>query len=103
VEDLSTENALELIENWFKDTPERLQELEKLAGTDDQAALRRTAHSLKGTSSLFGLSSIQTLSRELEQAAEKNLRASQPVLTAQLKQSVASAAPELRKLMLCLS
>ncbi len=103
VEDLSTENALELIENWFKDTPERLQELEKLAGSDDQAALRRTAHSLKGTSSLFGLSSIHTLSRELEQTAEKNLRASQPVLTAQLKQSVASAAPELRKLMLCLS
>ncbi|MFZ2277298.1 MAG: ATP-binding protein [Prosthecobacter sp.] len=103
VEDLSTENALELIENWFKDTPERIQELEKLAGTDDQAALRRTAHSLKGTSSLFGLSSIHTLSRELEQTAEKNLRASQPVLTAQLKQSVASAAPELRKLMLCLS
>ena len=102
-DELSTENTLELIENWFKDTPERILELEQLAGTDDQAALRRTAHSLKGTSSLFGLASIQALSRELEQTAENNLRSSQCGLITQLKQSYESSTPELRKLMLCLS
>ncbi len=101
-EELSTENTRELIDNWFKDTPERLLELEKLAGTDDQSTLRRTAHSLKGSSSLFGLTSIHTLCRELEQTAENNHRTGQPRLIAQLKQSFESASPELSKLRVCL-
>ncbi len=98
-EELSTEDTLELIENWFKDTPERILELEKLAGTDDQTTLRRTAHSLKGSSSLFGLTSIYTLCREIEQTAEDNLRTRQPDLVAQLKHSFESVCPELRKIM----
>ena len=98
-DELSTDDTIELIENWFKDTPERLLELEKLSGTDDQATLRRTAHSLKGSSSLFGLSSIHRLCCELEQSAVNNLRADQSHLTVQLKQSFESAMPVLRKLM----
>ncbi len=98
-DELSPQDTIELIENWFKDTPERILELEKLAGTDDQSTLRRTAHSLKGSSSLFGLTAIHTLCRELEQTAENNLRTSQHSLIAQLKQSFESARPELRKLM----
>jgi CheY-like chemotaxis protein/HPt (histidine-containing phosphotransfer) domain-containing protein len=96
--ELSTEDAIELIENWFIDTPARILELEKLAGSDDQATLRRTAHSLKGSSSLFGLSSFYNLCRELEQTAENNQRAGQSALIAKLKQFFACAVPELRKL-----
>ena len=98
-DELSTEDAAELIENWCRDTPERLLELEQLAGTDDQASLRRTAHSLKGSSSLFGLTSIHRLCRELEQTAEKNCRTSQSGLITHLKQSFEHARPELVKLM----
>jgi len=97
-DELSTEDAIELIENWFIDTPARILELEKLAGSDDQATLRRTAHSLKGSSSLFGLSSFYNLCRELEQSAENNQRTGQQALIAKLKQFLACAVPELRKL-----
>ena len=98
-DELSVEDTLELIENWLKDTPERILELEKLVVGEDQAALRRTAHSLKGSSSLFGLTYLHTLCRELEQLAENNLRENQPGLIAQLKQAFESAAPALREQM----
>ncbi|MCX6848550.1 MAG: response regulator [Verrucomicrobia bacterium] len=101
-DELSTEDAIELIENWFIDTPARILELEKLAGSDDQATLRRTAHSLKGSSSLFGLSSFYNLCRELEQTAENNQRAGQHALIAKVKQLFACAVPELRKLIAAL-
>ena len=98
-DELSTEDTIELIENWCLDTPQRILELEKLAGTDDQTTFGRTAHSLKGSSSLFGLTAFYTLCYELEQSAQSDLRASQSSLTAQLKLSFASAEPELKKFM----
>ena len=98
-EELSVEDTIELVENWLKDTPERILDLEKLVTGEDQAALRRTAHSLKGSSSLFGLTYFHTLCRELEQLAENNLRANQPALIAQLKQAFEAAAPALREQM----
>ncbi|WP_395752562.1 PAS domain S-box protein [Prosthecobacter sp.] len=101
-EDLSAADAVELMENWCKDTPARILELEKLAGTEEQPALRRTAHALKGSSSLFGLSTFHALSRELEKSAEKDQRAGQGVLTARLKQSYETARQELKKHMAAL-
>ncbi len=59
--------------------------------------------SLKGSSSLFGLTYLHTLCRELEQLAENNLRANQPALIAQLKQAFEAAAPALREQMKRLS
>lgn len=96
-DELSVEDARELIENWLKDTPARILDLEKLVTGDDQAALRRTAHSLKGSSSLFGLTFLNSLCRDLEQLAENNLRANQSALIAQLKQAFEAAAPALRE------
>ncbi|MBK8040816.1 MAG: PAS domain S-box protein [Verrucomicrobiaceae bacterium] len=102
-DELSVEDTVELIANWLKDTPERILDLEKLVTGEDQTALRRTAHSLKGSSSLFGLTYLHTLCRELEQLAENNLRANQPALIAQLKQAFEAAAPALREQMKRLS
>lgn len=98
-DELSVEDTIELIDNWLKDTPERILDLEKLVVGEDQSALRRTAHSLKGSSSLFGLTYLHSLCRELEQLAENNLRDNQPALIAQLKQSFEAAAPALREQM----
>lgn len=102
-DELSAEDTSELIANWLKDTPERILDLEKLVTGDDQTALHRTAHSLKGSSSLFGLTYLHTLCRELEQLAENNLRAKQPALIAQVKQAFESASPALRKQMVRLA
>jgi CheY-like chemotaxis protein len=96
-DELSVEDTAELIENWLKDTPERITDLEKLAAGQDQPALRRTAHSLKGSSSLFGLTRIHSLCRDLEQLAESDSRADQPTLVAQIRQGFATAEPSLRQ------
>ncbi len=98
-EELSVEDTVELITNWLKDTPERILDLERFVAGDDQTALRRTAHSLKGSSSLFGLTYLHTLCRELEQLAENQVRANQAELVAQLKQAFESAVPALREQM----
>ncbi len=96
-DELSVEDTIELIENWLKDTPERIIDLEKLVTGEDQASLRRTAHSLKGSSSLFGLTHLNSLCRELEQLAEQKLRDNQAALVVQLKQAYEAAAPALRE------
>ena len=96
-DELSVEDTAELIENWLKDTPERITDLEKLAAGQDQPALRRTAHSLKGSSSLFGLTHIHSLCRDLEHLAESNSRADQPSLVAQIRHGFATAEPSLRQ------
>ena len=96
-DELSVEDTAELIENWLKDTPERITDLEKLAAGQDQPALRRTAHSLKGSSSLFGLTHIHSLCRDLEHLAESNSRADQPALVAQIRHGFTTAEPSLRQ------
>ena len=95
-DELSVEDTIELIDNWLKDTPERILDLEKLVTGDDQISLRRTAHSLKGSSSLFGLTYLNSLCRDLEQLAENNLCDNQSALIAQLKQAFEAAVPALR-------
>ena len=98
IEELSREDTIELIQNWLQDTPERILELEKLAASEDQTSLRRVAHALKGSSSLFGLNYLHSLCRDLENLAEQNIRANQTALVVQIKQAFESAAPELSKI-----
>lgn len=69
-EELDAESAAELLEGWLFDTPARLEEIHLLVGGEDQITLRRVAHSLKGSSALFGLDVIQQLCRDLESLAE---------------------------------
>jgi CheY-like chemotaxis protein len=98
IEELSREDTIELIQNWLKDTPERILELEKLAGSEDQTSLRRVAHALKGSSSLFGLTYLHSLCRDLENLAEQNIRANQTALVVQIKQAFEATAPELARI-----
>ena len=96
-EELSAEDTAELIENWLKDTPDRILDLEKLAAGQDQSALRRTAHSLKGSSSLFGLTRIHSLCRDLEDLAASESRTDQPALVEQIRRGFIYAEPSLRE------
>ncbi len=69
--ELSPESAAELLANWLADTPESLAELATLAGSGDQSTLRRAAHSLKGSSSLFGLQRFEALCGRMQEMAEQ--------------------------------
>jgi two-component system, sensor histidine kinase and response regulator len=83
-DELTDESAVELVENWLQDTPLRLEELMSLAGGGDQITLKRVAHSLKGSSSLFGLSRISQLCHEMEQLADLNITPGQTPLATDL-------------------
>ena len=96
-EELSAEAAADLLGKWLDDTPERLEEIMSLAAGTDQQALRRVAHSLKGSCSLFGLNRIFQLSRELEQHAEEQKLQGQTTLATQLMEAFDAAEPFLRE------
>lgn len=84
VEELSAEVAVELIVSWLEDTPQRLDELLGLAAGSDQALLKRTVHSLKGSSAVFGLDRFSQICGELERLAEGEVTAGQTPLVTSL-------------------
>lgn len=94
-DELSDEAAVQLIDNWLADTPARLDELARLAGGDAQADLRRAAHSLKGSSALFGLDYISRLCGDLERLAEQQTAVGQVTICAELRCAFELAAPYL--------
>jgi PAS domain S-box-containing protein len=67
------EAAAELLTSFLTDTPARLGSLRELAQGEDRATFGRTAHSLAGSSGIFGLQSLRVLGLALEdKAAEGN-------------------------------
>lgn len=89
--DLDSTSTSMLIDQWLDDTPKRLEEIDRLVGGDDQEVLRRIAHSLKGSSSLFGLDTFHSQCRELESSALDNDRESQADLAHRLRLSFSAS------------
>jgi HPt (histidine-containing phosphotransfer) domain-containing protein len=56
----------------------------RLAGGSEQAVLKRVAHSLKGSSSLFGLTTLINLCHDMEKLAEANIKTGQAPLAAEM-------------------
>jgi PAS domain S-box-containing protein len=95
-EELDPESAAQLLAGWLVDTPARLEEIHQLAGGEDQVTLRRVAHSLKGSSALFGLEIIQQRCRDLESLAESGRTAGQVPLAKAIQDAFERAEPVLR-------
>ncbi|MEQ1839377.1 MAG: ATP-binding protein [Verrucomicrobiales bacterium] len=95
-EELDPESTVQLLESWLVDTPARLEEIHQLAGGEDQITLRRVAHSLKGSSALFGLDIIQQLCRDLESLAEAGRGTGQVPLANAIQETYNRAVPALR-------
>lgn len=67
VEDLGPATIADLLNDFILESPARLRELEALADRPEtQEVFRRSAHSFKGASSIFGLADLVQLSMELE-------------------------------------
>ncbi|MFZ9854648.1 MAG: Hpt domain-containing protein [Limisphaerales bacterium] len=67
VEDLGASTIVDLLNDFIAEAPVRLRELDALADRPEtQEVFRRTAHSFKGTSGIFGLAELVRLSMELE-------------------------------------
>lgn len=71
-EELGEDNVVDLLTEWMGDFSNAAADLERLAGGPEQPELRRAAHSLKGSSSLFGLSVMEKLLNQLEQLAAQS-------------------------------
>jgi CheY-like chemotaxis protein len=84
VEEISVEAAVELVGRWLHDAPTRIDEMIRLAGGSEQAVLKRVAHSLKGSSSLFGLTTLINLCHDMEKLAEANIKTGQAPLAAEM-------------------
>jgi HPt (histidine-containing phosphotransfer) domain-containing protein len=82
--ELGADSVIELIQAYLADTPERLGELRHLVATGDQPALRRAAHSIKGSSSIFGIDHVEKSAHALEMSAVQNRRDTQAALLEEL-------------------
>lgn len=68
---LGRRSASELLGTFLESTPQQLEECRQLAGKEEhQQRLRRSAHTLKGTSSIFGLAAMRSLAFQLEESVE---------------------------------
>ena len=65
-EEIGSESASELFMCYLQDSPGRLEEMKRLLGVGDRKSLGILAHSIKGSSSIFGLSAMESLGHQLE-------------------------------------
>lgn len=91
--ELGPESVKELVDAYLADTPERLKEMAALAGSEDQVTLRRLAHSLKGTSTLFGLSRTGSVAATLEKLAAAGEKPGQALLVQDLERLFKASHP----------
>lgn len=98
-DELGEESVAELLQEWMADFPNAFSGISHLTeGTDqEQSELRRAAHSLKGSSSLFGLKLMETLLNQLEHLAAQGDRPEQPDLVRRLEEEWALVKPVLEK------
>ncbi len=91
--ELGPDSVKELVDAYLSDTPERLKEMAVLAGGDDQVTLRRLAHSLKGTSTLFGLNRTGSVAATLEKLAAAGEKSEQARLVQDLDRLFQASCP----------
>ncbi len=99
VREVGADTASDLIRSWLDDTPARLAELQQLAGSQDQATLRRVAHSLKGSAALFGLPRVQERCAELEALAMRRALDGQHTLVREIFNTWDAVTPALRAML----
>jgi HPt (histidine-containing phosphotransfer) domain-containing protein len=84
-EELGPSAVAELVDDFALQTPELISKLESMIGVPAcQTSLRRLAHSLKGSSSIFGLAGVERASFQLERSALDQDIGPQPGLIAEL-------------------
>jgi HPt (histidine-containing phosphotransfer) domain-containing protein len=79
--EFGAEAAGDLVRAFLADTPGRLREMRALVGDAARVAeLERSAHSLKGSCSIFALAQLQALAGQAEACAERKDPAPIPAL-----------------------
>jgi len=82
----SAETAVLVLEEFIHQTPLDIQNIEQNLGAGDLVVAGKTAHSLKGSSGVFGAHQLRQIAADLEMACRGNEVEKSNELFAQLKQ-----------------
>ncbi len=99
IEQLGAESIVELLAAFLNDSPSRIDELKRLVGGADQKTLRRVAHTLKGSSSIFGLTALTQGCLQLENLAAGQKTDGQAELAAAIEREFAQARPDIDRIL----
>ena len=101
-QEFGREEAVSLLESFLTDTPGRLAELRQFAtgrktsdGAPAYRALAIAAHSVAGSSGLFGLNELRSLGLKLEELANQSREL--PDLVTKMEETYAAALPTLKE------
>jgi HPt (histidine-containing phosphotransfer) domain-containing protein len=97
-EEIGADGVAELLHSYLADTPARLDEMEPMLASGDQASLKRAAHSVKGSSSIFGLAAMERASQRLEHSFAAGESARQAELLAVMRAGFDLARPHVEAL-----
>jgi HPt (histidine-containing phosphotransfer) domain-containing protein len=97
--ELDADTVAELINQFLSDTPQQIATLRETAAAGDFKTLGRTAHSIAGSSSTFGLDDLRADARVLEDAALAGDTAAIPAKIDALAATFAAAVPQLQAAM----
>jgi len=61
----------QLLQIWLKESPQRLERIQEALVTQDLDAIRKGAHALRGSCSVFGLDDLVAVCRNLEASASE--------------------------------
>ena len=91
----SMEVLRDIAELFLQEYPVWLEQLQQSIATSNADVLRRTAHSVKGSSSYFGTEAIQHLAQKLETMGREQSMADAEEVFAELKRLLELLAPAL--------
>lgn len=83
---------------FLEDTPQRIAELDSALATGDASKFTRAAHSIKGSSSNLGASTLRAAAEKLEHHARTHGLSDVAALVADVKTQFGRADAELQKL-----
>ena len=95
-DELDSESMEQMIEDFIRELPDRVGEIERLLSLANREELERTAHSMTGVSASFGLDDLAAQFRTIEEAATAGDLENVEHLLAPLKISTTAAAEVLK-------
>lgn len=96
-EQLTREDALSLASDFLCDIDQQLQEIHDALEAENYQDVRRLAHSLKGTSSIFSLTELNQVAEHLEHLCRDSHNQEAQQTWSKLQDSAAKAASQLRE------
>lgn len=97
-DEIGADGVAELLQSYLADTPARFDEIHIFIASGEKTALKRAAHSLKGSSSIFGLPVMERTAQRLEHFHAESESDTEALLLDALRTEFAAAKPHIEVL-----